>query len=179
MKYYYNLPDRFSSFFKTPNDIQRYLPKKTGHHWGMHSLLDFMNPLGIEWFSDHKIYLKSFVLLFNCTENYAGPVHLDGASYAVNHVLSGRGTMQWFGDEKKKEVTKYKLTTGESYTFPTYTDDENMELLDSWTGTNGVLKVNVPHRLVTTDSSRSCVSFRFENGSFDGLVSILEKEWIA
>jgi hypothetical protein len=174
---YYDLPNIFDTFLKVPHNIQDYVVDKVGHHWGSYPTTDFITPEGIDWFNSNDINLKSNLFLFKCTPNYTGPIHLDGSSYAVNYILQGEGTMQWFNDPTNKEIIKYSLTTGEKYTFPVYNDSDDTKILDSWVGTKAVVKVNIPHRVVTEKQARVSVSIRFENGSFDQLVSAMIKDF--
>jgi hypothetical protein len=101
---------------------------------------------------------------------------MDGASYAINNVLSGMGVMQWFKgfeNSKNKHIAKYTTVTQQNFTFPIFDHDNDLTLDDSWYGKCAVVRTDIPHRVITQHLERMCVSFRFENGSFNQLVSAI------
>lgn len=88
--------------------------------------------------------------------NYEGPIHTDNVEYAINFVLAGHGTMEWVSE---LEATKY-VSTVNGVSYERYNDIKKFSVSDIWIGRAGIVRVNTPHRVTTTDSYRYCLSLR-------------------
>ncbi len=172
---YINLPNEIRNFLKEFNYID--LTKNLSNHDWKYIPLDIaLTEEGKQWFFDKKIPLQNYALIFKIPKNFEGPIHTDThvsakTNCAFNFVLSGHGEMQWLTNLKATEYT-YKFK-GANYN--RYKDIESFDILDVWTGDVGLVRINVPHRVVTTDTDRYCLSIRLEKDSSPNTFDELSK----
>ena len=173
---YVNLPNEIRNFLKEFDYID--LTKDISNHsWKFIPTYSVLSKEGKQWFVDKKIPLKKYASVFKIPKNFEGPIHADmdqstKTNCALNFVLSGHGEMQWVTNLKATKYT-FNYTSGD---YHRYKDIESFDILDVWTGNNGLVRINVPHRVITTDTDRYCLSLRLENDSllntFDELSNI-------
>jgi len=166
MLYYKNLPRELLQFVKFI-DAHNLLKGIYGHNWIIIPTTNFLTSEGIEWFTNKKIFLRNTVKVFKIEKNFKGPVHSDAygpfdVEYAFNFVISGQGEMQWV--DNIQGTQKISNTNNSLYTI--YTDVKSLDIIDTWNGDLGIVRVNVPHRVVTTNEERYCVSVRTIIGSY-------------
>ncbi len=132
---------------------------------------------GKQWFIDNNITLKKNAVVFTIPKNCEGGIHADMTKFekpdcAFNFVLSGYGEMQWITN---LEATECVLNFNNA-SIVRYTDVIKFDISDVWTGNVSLVRINVPHRIVTTDSDRYCLSLRLEKdsslNSFDELIKL-------
>jgi hypothetical protein len=162
---YLNLPNKMENFLKKFNYIN--LTKDISNHNWKYIPVDFaLTNKGKQWFVDKKIPLRKYASVFKIPKNFEGPIHTDmhqseKTDCAFNFVLSGHGEMQWV---KNLKATEYTFNfNGADYN--RYKDIESFDISDVWTGNVGLVRINVPHRVVTTDTDRYCLSIRLEKDS--------------
>ena len=129
-----------------------------------------------QWFNDKKIALYDDAVLFKLPKNYNGPSHvdkMDPSDCAFNFVVSGYGQMQWVTNLKAVEWDQCK-DNGTYYS--RFLDIKSFDISEVWTGDAGLVKINIPHRIVTTDSERICLSVRIKKyvlpNTFDEIVKL-------
>ena len=126
------------------------------HTWVSKPIEDVLTYDGIKWFQSKEIHLCPNALIFRIDAGHEGAVHDDGIEYAINFVLKGSGTMEWIDViEGTKVEEHYK---GLNYT--SFSNLQNFKVKDSWSGSIALVRVNYPHRVVTTDNERYCLSIR-------------------
>lgn len=166
------LPNELWSYIK-PVDYPRMLPDDEGHNWCVVNLTEFVTTEGIKWFLQRGLVLRSAAYLFRISPNYEGPIHCDAANYAINFVLGGHGTMEWISDI---DATTY-VANVHGLSYERYKDIKKFSVSDTWTGTAGVVRVNVPHRVTTSDTFRYCLSLRtierVSPKTFDDVVKLI------
>lgn len=164
MKYFLDLPDYFKNFINHKNDIDKLIDNKSEHDWMYFPTTYFVNDEGFNWFRSRNLQILKVCLLFNSPkliDTYAN-IHIDTMNndnlnnYAINYVLLGSGEMQWVKIDGTPEIREMNS----SY-FYGYKNTQSVEILDKWSGSIGLVKINIPHRVVTTDSRRICLSLRF------------------
>jgi len=155
---YLNLSSEMKNFIKNFDYINLTKDIVNDHNWKNIPLDVVLTSEGKQWFSDRKISLRDDVLLFKIPKNVEGPIHIDSnrPDCAFNFVLSGHGEMQWI---ENLEATEYifKLN-GTDYN--RYRDIKKFDITDVWTGDIALVKINIPHRVVTTNLDRYCISIR-------------------
>jgi len=175
---YLNLPSDLRNFLKEFNyiDLIKNVPD---HAWTYISLDLVLTQEGKQWFIDKKITLAKYALVFKLPKNCEGAIHADVLKFekpncAFNFVLSGHGEMQWVANI---EATEHSHKHG-STNYIRYTNIVKFDILDTWSGTDGLVRVNVPHRIVTTDADRHCLSLRLEKDSllntFESISELLQ-----
>ena len=150
-----DLPKELWSYIKTV-DYSKMLPDDEGHHWNIFNISDFVTTEGIKWFAQHDLILRPTAFLFRMSPNYEGPIHCDVVDYAINFVLAGHGTMEWISD---LEATTY-ISDVHGVSYERYADIKKYNISDTWTGSAGIVRVNIPHRITTSDTFRYCLSLR-------------------
>jgi len=174
---YLNLPDDMRKFLKE-FDHTNLIKNIPDHAWTYLPIDLVITQEGKQWFIDKKITLARYALVFKLPKNCEGAIHADMLKFekpdcAFNFVLSGHGEMQWVTN---LEATEHSHSHG-STNYIRYTNVVKFDILDIWTGNNGLVRVNAPHRIVTTDTDRYCLSLRLEKDSplntFDSLCELL------
>lgn len=166
------LPNEVWSFIK-PVDYTRILSVDEGHDFTTVDLSDFMTNEGIIWFAKRELVLRPKAFLFKISPNYEGPIHTDIVEYAINYVLGGHGVMQWISD---LEATKYTVNHA-GVTYERFNNIKKFSVSDTWSGTSSIVRINTPHRIVTTETDRYCLSIRTVSGAspktFDDAVKLI------
>lgn len=155
-----DLPRELLQFTK-PIDYQTLLKDKSGHDWIFIPTTDFLTEEGISWFTSRNIIIRKTVSLFKGVRNNQGPMHKDTSRVAFNFVLSGHGKMEWVSDIIGTVTISYANNTKG---FLKWADVNDFTINDTWCGDLGIVKIDTPHRLVTTDEDRYCVSIRVVPG---------------
>ena len=172
---YLNLPNEMKNFLKEFDYID--LTKNIfDHGWKFMPMDSVLTNEGKQWFVDKKIVLRKNAIIFKIPKNVTGPIHVDSTQpeendCAFNFVLSGHGKMQWITNLEATEIT-FKYNSGY---YKLYENIVKFEILDVWEGNIGLVRINVPHRVVTTDSDRYCISIRLEKGSSPNTFNELSK----
>ena len=174
---YVNLPNEMKNFIKEFNYVN--LTKDMiNHNWKYIPFDTVITTEGKQWFREKKIPVEKYVLLFKIPKNFEGPIHTDmlplkKSNCAFNFVLSGNGKMQWITN---LEATEY-IENVNSSVYRRYTNIKQFDILDTWTGDVGLVRINVPHRVVTTNADRYCISIRLVNdispNTFDEIKEVL------
>jgi len=161
-------------------DYKSLAPKESGHRWNYILLNDVLTLEGIQWFLSRKIFLRGDVHLFRLPKNSEGAIHIDGVEsnekvvdYAFNFVIEGHGEMQWIDNIVGTEDI-YDL---EYSNYVAYSNVESYNVIDTWSGDMALVRINVPHRVVTTDTDRYCISLRtlphMHPTTFDEVVKLI------
>jgi hypothetical protein len=154
------LPEELKSYIKQI-DYESLGPKESGHKWNYISIHDVLTVEGIRWFLSRKIFLRGDVHLFRLPKHSQGAIHIDGydvdsLDYAFNFVVSGYGEMQWIdnivGQEQVFDLDYSKYVA--------FNDVTSCNIVDTWDGDMALVRINVPHRIVTSDKDRYCISLR-------------------
>jgi hypothetical protein len=158
---YKDLPRHLLKFFK-PLDLKT-LSKNiitTGHSWRNIHLNDVIDSEGLLWFRERNIFLRETVFLFKATKNIQGPFHIDNghSEFAINLVISGHGKMQWADNIVGNRIDSI-LNNSKYVKYENVTD---FKLTDTWEGDFGIVRILTPHRIVTSDEDRYCISIRSE-----------------
>ncbi len=174
---YINLPVDIESAIKKV-DIDSIIPPKQGHKITRVNTQDFLTNDTLKWFYSRKFFLKPTGFLFRMSENDAGPIHVDSEDeYAFNFILRGLGEMQWVSNIVSESTKVYNVSNA---AYLAYEDVKSFDIIDSWTGNVGLVKVNTPHRIVTGDSVRFCFSVRVYNNihrkTFDEAYKLIYNE---
>ena len=175
--YYINLPEYVKNFTKVipHKDLLKHV---NGHDWCQILTKEFLTDDGIDWFLTKGIKLKSTALLFKIPGNFEGPIHSENHAknnFAFNFVIEGKGQMQWI--ENIQATTKPSTANNTNYTV--YTDINSFEIADVWEGDIGLVRIDIPHRVVSY-LERYCVSIRTVYDSapkiFDDAVHMIYNE---
>ena len=158
MKYYIDLPEYFNKFVKSI-DISS-IENFYGHTWKRFSPNDVLTQDGLNWFNERNLQIHH-CNLFNLHEQTVGDIHVDVignnfAGFALNFILHGEGEMQW--TEIDGELSLQKKHN--SY-FYGYENIKNITILERWSGNMAIVKVNIPHRVISYDTRRVVLSLRF------------------
>jgi len=168
---YINLDLEFSDFIKPCLNLKEIkFPKFIAHDWIWVNTVDWITEFGIEWFKNKNIPIKSRAFLFVATPNCPGITHIDLPERAAfNFIIQGNGSMQWLSN--LSDPTSVRVHNGSTY--PVYGNTKSCIIDDEWTGRIGLVKVDTPHRVVTTDSYRYCLSLR-TTYSFEEVAKIIQ-----
>lgn len=161
--YYKNLPAECIKWIQ-PLDLNTILTEanfKEKHDWTHLNIDDVLTLEGKSWFLERNIPLERRCTLFQIQANHEGTIHTDHpiADAAFNFVLKGTGEMQWIKIDADA-YTEYKSVKGIELNYQVYKNIRGISALALWTGHAGLVKTNVPHRIVTMNSSRICLSLR-------------------
>lgn len=167
MKYYYPLPNIFSTFVK-PFDYQARIEQ---HNCSVvfFDTQEVLTDYAQCWFADHGFVLCDQHVFFEKPPNVIGPIHSDGIehdydgygnNYAFNWVVQGHGTMEWIDIASYRNRNLTKVSVPVEVYFHTYQDIQNYEVIDSWSGNMALVNVKQPHRVNTTTEFRYCLSLR-------------------
>jgi hypothetical protein len=157
-KYYINLPNQSFSYLK-PNVNIEYLHDIQVHNWVELETTDYITDEAIRWLITMGFDIKTKIYLFCANHNIIGPIHSDLSNYAFNFVVSGYGTMEWV-KPYNKPYTDEKVYSNRVSKYLRYVSHENDVLLDIWNGTQGMVQVFTPHRIVTHNEKRYTLSLR-------------------
>jgi hypothetical protein len=157
---YKDLPKELRQFTKSI-DYETLLKDKSRHDWCNIPINDFLTNDGLSWFSARSIFIQPTALVFKIIKNHEGIIHLDNEQFAFNFVLSGHGKMQWVDNIIGNEI----LANHNGAKYGKYTDVTACRIIDTWSGDLGIVRINIPHRVVTTDEERYCVSIRTIQGT--------------
>ena len=142
---------------------------KINHTWIHLNTIDVLSIDGWSWFLKRKIYLSRICSFFLAQPNIEGPIHIDHKTndVAFNFVLRGHGEMQWL-DIKADEYISNTVTPGGPavHQYIRFENIKEMSMIDSWRGSRGMVRIGTPHRIVTADCPRVCLSFRQTNNRF-------------
>lgn len=157
-----DLPRELLQFTK-PIDYQTLLKDKSGHDWINIPTTSFLTKEGISWFISRNIFISRTLTLFKGIKNHHGPIHIDASPVAFNFVISGHGKMEWISDITGTEIIGFsKSNNGNN--FVKWVDVNDFNIIDTWCGDLGIVKIDTPHRIVTADEDRYCVSIRVDPG---------------
>jgi hypothetical protein len=181
--FYKNLPDESSEWI-LPLNVDTIISSfnfKGSHDWIHLNTIDVLSISGWNWFFKRNIHLSRRCAFFLAHPNIEGPIHIDHEfnDVAFNFVLRGHGEMQWLNIEADKYIANpvpvilpscsSSLTVVPSSTTAHYTRFNNIKeisMLDSWRGDRGMVRIGTPHRVVTTDCQRICLSLRQSTDRF-------------
>ncbi len=152
---YYDLPCKLHSYIKEV-DYKKIIGSQNGHNLRPVELQKFITQEGIDWFFKRKLYVRR-ALLFSCSSNFVGGIHIDANisnEYGINFVLEGDGEMQWAAYSEQNLIDKKAIPPS------AYKNEKNFNIIDNWSGTTGLVRINIPHRVVTKNSTRYCLSLR-------------------
>jgi len=182
MQNYKPLPEFINNFIIKPADPFALVKDIKGHNWTTYYTRRFLNEEGWNWFKQNQIVLLPTSQYFICNENTTGPVHLDDpVSCAFNFVFEGQGEMQWV-DVLDGDVSYHTniVKSGEKFVYKKYTAIRSINIQDSWSGQSALVRVNIPHRVVTGNKYRICLSIRPDPRvcqlTFDEICQIIYKE---
>ena len=142
------------------------LPKIVTHSWCSIPITDFLTEEGIKWFADRNLALRSTAFVFKIIKNFEGPIHIDSvgsvsAGFAFNFVISGYGSMQWVNNIEGNENVSYNNDSK----YIMYNNVKSFDVTDTWTGNAALVRIDVPHRIISFDEERYCVSIRTQLGT--------------
>lgn len=132
------------------------------HGWVYYAVEDFINERGINWFESRGFDLRGELSLFRIPANFRGDIHSDLNSkvknlrYAINIVLSGTGEMQWVSNIQGTKT----IFRQEGVSYLGYKDVVDFDVIDTWRGEVGLVRIDPPHRVITWDQERYCLSLR-------------------
>lgn len=181
--FYKNFPKESSEWI-LPLDIDKIMSSfdfKSPHDWIHLNTKDVLSVKGRLWFLEREIYLSSICSLFIAYPNELCPIHIDHKinDAAFNFVLRGSGEMQWLDlGDAEEYTTDLVIPSGASIKFTKFNNVNEVSVLDSWQGDQGMVRVSDPHRIVTSDSLRVCLSLRQVSNAgvfkrFDELITII------
>jgi hypothetical protein len=162
--FYKNLPIESSGWI-LPLDIDKILSDfnlKYSHDWIHLNTVDVLSTAGKLWFLKRNIHLEPTCSLFVAQPNTYSPIHVDHKinDSAFNFILKGYGEMQWIKMDADEYDTDIVIPSGATVHYTRFKNIRGMSALALWTGHAGLVKTNVPHRVVTMDSLRVCLSIR-------------------
>jgi hypothetical protein len=168
--FYKNLPEE-SSEWLLPLDIDKIISSfdfKGCHDWIHLNTKDVLSVKGWTWFLNRKIYPSAICSLFLAYPNKLCPIHIDHKinDVAFNFVLRGYGEMQWLDVQADEYTADIVIPSGASAKYTRFDNVKEISILESWQGDRGMVRIGTPHRIVTSDSPRVCLSFRQAGGSF-------------
>jgi hypothetical protein len=179
MQYYKPLPEFINNFIIKPKDPFSLVNGITGHGWTTYNTEQFITKQGQEWFEKNQITLTPTSQYFICNANTAGSIHTDQPFiWALNFIFEGHGEMQWVDVDGDYIFNKHTVPSGETFVYQKYTTIRNISINESWKGNSALVRVGIPHRIVTTDSRRICISLRPTNGlqTFDKMCQIIDSQ---
>jgi hypothetical protein len=179
---YKPLPEFINKFIIKPENPFDLVKDIKGHNWTTYNTKNFITEEGQDWFEKNKIVLIDTSQYFICNENTTGPVHLDNpCTVAFNFVFEGTGNMQWITvlDGDISYHTNI-VQSGEKFIYKKFANLRSINIDESWDGTSALVRVNVPHRVVTKDGHRICLSIRPDirkcRLTFDEMCQIIDNE---
>jgi len=182
MKYHRPLPSSFRDLLiRKDVDIVNIAEehKLIKHRWVVVPTNDVVTDEGCEWFKKNNIPLSKYVAVFKLEKFYNGPIHVDAPpqKFGFNFVVCGQGEMQWVDFDGEPEETVWAINGWTSEKYHTFHNVTNVSVIESWSGTDGIVRVDVPHRVLGSDSDRYAVSVRPDwqqcNYTFDEVIQIL------
>jgi hypothetical protein len=171
MQYYKPLPEFINNFIIKPKDPSDLVKGITGHSWTCYNTEQFLTKQGQDWFKQHQIILTPTSQYFICDSNTTGSVHTDQPfTWGLNFIFEGHGEMQWVDIDADYIFNKHTVPSGETVIYKKYTTIRNISIIKSWSGISALVRINVPHRIVTNNSHRICISLRptFPNSKYKG-----------
>ena len=165
---YLNLSETLFKFIK-PIELED-IEFTTRHDWVYKRTTDVMTTEGIDWFKQRGIKFYPTSNLFKIAKNCEGPIHDDGIDFAINFIIKGYGTMEWVNDlDATRLITRFH-----NLDYIVYKDVKSFNVCDTWKGKLALVRVKSPHRIVTTDVDRYCLSIRSESPkTFDEAYKLL------
>lgn len=172
------LPDFVYNFAMMPQSTIDAMSHIKEHSWVILPTVDHMTSEGIEYFKSKGIIFSKNVTCWKCNTNTIGPTHIDGiALIGVNFVMKGKGNMEWIHSSVPPVMVANKIATGQTILAPTFHDLDALTVTDTWNSNEGecaIVRVHTPHRIVTTNEDRYCLSFRLHldhcSETFDQIV---------
>jgi hypothetical protein len=177
MQYYKSLPEFINNFIIKPEDPVSLVKGITGHAWTTYDTNQFLTKQGQDWFKRHQIILTPTTQYFICDANTAGAVHTDQPiTWALNFIFEGHGEMQWVDIDADYIFKRQTVPSGETFVYKKYTTVRNISINESWSGTSALVRVDVPHRIVTNNTHRICLSLRpkYKFQTFDKICQIID-----
>ena len=178
MQYYKTLPEFINNFIIKPTDPFDLVKGITGHGWTTYNTEQFITKQGQDWFNQNQIILTPTSKYFICNANTVGPVHTDQPfTWALNFTFEGHGEMQWVDIDADYIFNKHTVPSGETFVYKKYTTIRNISINESWTGTSALVRVNVPHRIVTNNNHRICISLipKYNFQTFDTMCQTIDQ----
>ena len=178
MQYYKPLPEFINNFLIKPTDPISLVNGIAGHGWTMYNTEQFVTKQGQDWFKKNQIIVNPTSQYFICTANTVGPVHTDQSGWALNFIFEGHGEMQWVDIDADYIINKHTVPSGETVAYKKYTTVRNMSIKESWSGTSALVRVNIPHRIITNNIHRICISLRSKHKwpTFDKMCQIIDNQ---
>ena len=96
-------------------------------------------------------------------------------TWALNFVFEGHGELQWVDIDADYIFTKHAVMSGEIFRYKKYTTIRNISTKESWSGTSALIRVDLPHRIVTNNNHRISLSLvsRYTFQTFDTMCQII------
>ena len=176
MQYYKPLPEFINNFIIKPKDPSDLIKGLSGHNFTSYNTEQFLTKQGQDWFKKHQISLTPTSRCFVCDANTAGAVHTDQPfTWALNFVFEGHGELQWVDIDADYIITKHAVLSGETFRYKKYTTIRNISTNESWSGTSALIRVDLPHRIVTNNSHRISLSLvsKYTFQTFDTMCQII------
>lgn len=158
-KYYIDIPNLGFQFLQPNLNATEYLPEVVTHNWVETQTNNFFTDEAISWFNHIGFDIKHTLYLFCANSQVIGPIHSDLTNYAFNFVVSGYGKMEWIKPHNKPYTDEkvYGNRVSKYLRFEPHNEDM---VIDSWVGTQALVQVFTPHRIVTSHEKRYTVSLR-------------------
>lgn len=158
---YLNLPLYIKNFVIS-NDFKNLCHEGSYHGWTYQPIKDFIIDEGIDWFESLGFVLPDILSLFRIPANHQGHIHNDINSltkyqqYAINIVLDGKGEMQWVDNIKGNKI----VARQNNVKYFNYDKVQSFDIVDTWQGDIGLVRIDSWHRILCFDQPRYCISIR-------------------
>ena len=149
-----------------------------GHGWCEFDTNQIVSESGRFWFNHLGVDLSPKVALFKLDKFYTGPIHIDAVpqKFGFNFVMEGTGDMQWVNIEERSYEYTSKTEKCTSTPFKRFNNTAPFTVIETWLGTDGLIRVDIPHRVIGGSEDRYTISIRPSgkcNYTFDDMVQIL------
>ena len=145
-------------------------PRDNTHDWVLVNTRDWLNEKALSWFKSKNILIKPKSCLFVAPPTFDGTIHSDAPDCAAfNFVIEGHGKMEWISGIVGNKIERQH--NGSDYII--YKPDK-FDVSETWTGSVGLVNIEIPHRIVSSDNYRYCLSVRTYH-KFNELVKMINK----
>jgi len=173
MEYYKSLSTDLKRFVKPVDHVEltSSIPMKK-HGWVNVPLTSILTNEGILFFKSKGLLLNNTQQIFKCDSNMSSQIHIDDllTHFGYNIVLDGHGEMQWISDIEGDRIEEPTTNISKSAVFPSrwvkWDNVKTYKIDEVWSGESALVRIDIPHRIVTKDVARYVLALRTLKGSF-------------
>jgi hypothetical protein len=185
MEYYKTLPLDTTGFVKPVDYVKltSTIPAKK-HGWINIPLTSILSNKGLQFFRSNGIILNNIQQIFKCDSNMSSQIHIDDINthFGFNILLDGHGEMQWVSDIDGDRVEESTTNISSSVKYPSkwikWDNVKSCKIDETWSGNSAIVRIDIPHRIVTSNSARYVLALRTLRGTnpktFDEAVNIFK-----